>query len=360
MSGITPVVSAPMSTQAAPPYLPGFAQISADSPLQLLFEFFDMKSLGSAAQVCKEWRIISSTDYLWEKFVNQVFSEYRDRIRPLETQGNRSYCECLQRLKNQNLQGQRPFVHVFSVPHARLARQEEEIGEYRMGEIVFTIAKSVVYRSFFHTANTTNEKIQELLANINVLSFQERNVLAHAINNAALSHPHIEDLPKFVMEIGLVSTNPSVRARFLPYKQAEEEEGREIALFLQQMEEKRRGMEQINAACVESYGFRLDNWDNNRDGFGMGHFGVTIPAHSSISQIAAVFNQKVSEHRVKYFDNAPGYRFQATMVHVTDGDVIINAPEAKVYGFFLAGNKIPVPGDSNTTARMPLQCCIIL
>jgi len=100
-------------------------------------------------------------------------------------------------------------------------------------------------------------------------------------------------------------------------------------------------MQQLNSLCQQNYGFGIDNWKSNREGYSMGYFSVTVPAGSSLPQIAAIFNQRVSENKVKTFPQAPGYRFEAATVHIQGADVQSNLPKAERYDFLLAGNRIP-------------------
>ncbi len=184
--------------------------------------FLDVKSLTTCSKVSRSWKALSSAEFLWEKLVDRVFPRGRDSIRPLQIEDSRSLFKYLQECKKQN------FTEVWSFEHVRLIRQPTLAGKPAIGEITFTVAEGSLYRSVLNTANGENDKINQMLTNINLLGFPEREALAAAIESAPRlyvgAHFSVFDLPQLVINIGVASANVDTQNRFLQLKQAQDEE----------------------------------------------------------------------------------------------------------------------------------------
>ncbi len=232
----------PVQAQGTPA-LPSAINQLPDELLISCLGFLDVKSLTTCSQVSWNWKALSSAEFLWKELVARVFPDYKDFI-PTPTQDFRFHFTYLRECKKLN------FTNIYSVEHAKLARGENNPGGPCPGGISFTIAEKRVWSRFLFTSNATDAVIDDVLTNINLFDFHEREDLARAMGMGSRSQPYLNlkfNLPQLIMPIGLASANVDTRNRFLQLKQDEDELDQERELEIQQEREIRRQRNERNA-----------------------------------------------------------------------------------------------------------------
>lgn len=96
-------------------------------------------------------------------------------------------------------------------------------------------------------------------------------------------------------------------------------------------------LSQVDRLCFQRYNIHVDSWGDNRDGISMGHYQVTVPAFSSVSDIADLFQQSALQNALQFRCQFPKVCLQRLVVHIEDSEIVANASKPAIYGFFLAG-----------------------